>query len=454
MEVNVQEVRDAIRQRLESQDVEGAFAALFRVGLPLTEVDYRNESHRAFAHTALELFAAVPHREGAEQRVLELLERPELPIAVTIAATSVLVGIAATVPADVPDVAAPTARRAAEWCARALEALNHADRIDANVAGRLYTNQANALRLMGPDQDGAARTAFEAALGLDRNNGDIWFDLALLHKWRGRMEEALSALSMARRAGRDDRGTLWNEAICATALGDGARAAAAWQSLGMPATVNAGGMPVVEGLTPVQVRALSRGTGKGLNPVVPDREASFEVLWVAPISPCHGVVQSPTFRDAQVDYGDVVLWDGAPVGVRKTAEGVVPTFPLLALLRAGDERRLGFAALEQNRGDIRALGEALPDGCRLFVHAERVAKESGDEAEAHRILYGKIIVEKTVTAEALEHALTQHVAKDGRVQIAVPGLYEWLGDSKRAGQEHQAFRGIEQVAIRRSLTKK
>ena len=35
-----------------------------------------------------------------------------------------------------------------------------------------------------------------------------------------------------------------------------------------------------------------------------------------------------------------------------------------------------------------------------------------------------------------------------RLTAALPGLYESLGDTKRAGQEHQAWRGIERKALR------
>jgi len=34
------------------------------------------------------------------------------------------------------------------------------------------------------------------------------------------------------------------------------------------------------------------------------------------------------------------------------------------------------------------------------------------------------------------------------VSMSLPGLYEELGDSKQAGQEHQAWRGIEGKALR------
>jgi len=74
-------------------------------------------------------------------------------------------------------------------------------------------------------------------------------------------------------------------------------------------------MPLVPGLPPMQVRVLAKGPGTGPNATVPDSSVSFELVWVAPLSPCHGVVQSATFREAPIDYGDVVLWDGAPVSV-------------------------------------------------------------------------------------------------------------------------------------------
>jgi hypothetical protein len=34
------------------------------------------------------------------------------------------------------------------------------------------------------------------------------------------------------------------------------------------------------------------------------------------------------------------------------------------------------------------------------------------------------------------------------LSVSLPALYEELGDSKRAGQEHQAWRGIEGKALR------
>jgi len=201
-------------------------------------------------------------------------------------------------------------------------------------------------------------------------------------------------------------------------------------------------------------------------------------VWTAPLSPCHGVVQSPTFRDAPIDYGDLVLWDGAPVAAHQvSAEDTVPVFPLLEVIRPGDERRWAFVALEREPGALEGLEQALPEGTRVFVQQERVghhcaACETG-EAHEHEgsgtvatsgavpvavpasvpasasvsLARGKVIVQPTQDLEAFREAW--EAATEARpLSVSLPALYEELGDSKRAGQEHQAWRGIEGKALR------
>ena len=46
---------------------------------------------------------------------------------------------------------------------------------------------------MGPDHDADALQAYQLALAIDDANGWWWFQLGLLHKWRGRFREALDA---------------------------------------------------------------------------------------------------------------------------------------------------------------------------------------------------------------------------------------------------------------------
>jgi hypothetical protein len=60
---------------------------------------------------------------------------------------------------------------------------------------------------------------------------------------------------------------------------------------------------------------------------------------------------------------------------------------------------------------------------------------------------GKIIVQPTQDLAAFRDAWEKATAARA-LSISLPALYEQLKDSKRAGQEHQAWRGIEGKALR------
>ena len=277
---------------------------------------------------------------------------------------------------------------AAEALRRSLDALDDADRKDPEVAGNLNAMLGNALRFCGPGKDAEAQDAFTRAIELDPERGEWWYDAGLLDKWRGRFDEGYAANEQARMRLGDQRPVLWNLAICATALGKAEEAVDTWDQLGVPARIDRSrGMPFVANLPPMLLRVLSRTPATDATSQLPDRAVGFELVWIAPLSPCHGVVQSPTFRDAPIDYGDLVLWDGAPVAAHQTSAGeAVPVFPLLEILRPGDERRWPFVALEREPGAVRSLEEALPEGVRVFIQQERVehhcaACEAGEPHE-------------------------------------------------------------------------
>ena len=282
----------------------------------------------------------------------------------------------------------------ASWAARAiersLETLNEAEQKDPEVAGMLYAMLGNALRLCGPNRDADAQEAFTRAIELDPDRGEWWYDAGLLDKWRGRFDEGYAANELARMHLGDERPVLWNLAICATAIGKAEEAVDAWREIGVEAQIDRSrGMPYVAGLPPLLLRVLSRTPETDATSQLPDKAVGFELVWVAPLSPCHGVVQSPTFRDAPIDYGDVVLWDGAPVAVHETASNdPVPVFALLEILRHGAERRWPFIALEREPGALEGLETDLPEGTRVFIQEERVhsqcaACEAGEPHEHH-----------------------------------------------------------------------
>ena len=449
------DLRAELAKRIEGEDLDGAWALLER------RADVRRDD-REVARMWLELLRHSPSRASLIVEASEIVDAFPTDPTLVATACAALIGAAERRPMDEPPLTEDgPARRAAASALRCIESLSAPASHDPEVAGLLWIHRANALRYCGPSADEAAQEAFSRALALD-DRGWWWFDLGVLHKWRGRFAQGFDCNLKAQARVGQERPVLWNLAICATATGDGDVAAGVWRQLGMPAEVSSAGMPFVDGLPPAQVRVLARGPGTGGSEALPDRAVGFELVWVAPLSPCHGVVQSPTFRDAPIDYGDVVLWDGAPVSVAPGPRGPVPRFPLLEILRRGDEHRLRFVAYQRDTAaaGIAGLGDALPDGCRLFVHEEQVewpteyrgdgtiaTEKAPKSTESSPLAYGKILAPAAQDLPALKAAI-EAGAKAAGLAIAVPALYEQLGDSKRAGQEHQAWLGIERRATR------
>ncbi|MCB9633687.1 MAG: hypothetical protein H6721_16335 [Sandaracinus sp.] len=381
----------------------------------------------------LRALAAAPRHPALETTVERAVAIEPLDVEVVIAACAALNAAAARRPLDAPPREGGPEARAYALARAALDALGEDD--DSEAAAYLAVNAAQAAHALGPEHDGEAVAAYERALAILPAKGQWWNDFGVLHKWRGRWQPAFDAFLRARARLGDQRGVLWNAAIAATALGEGDVAAGLWRDLGFPVRLSSGGMPIVDDVPPRAVRVPSRDAGYGFER---GPEQSFEVAWVTPLSPCHGVVSSATFRDAPIDYGDLVLWDGAPVA------NDPPVFPLLEILKEGDERRLRFATIVRE-GDLAALGDAMPEGVKVFAHP------AGREVEGERLAYGKLVVPASVDLASVRQKLEEVARGPKGHRFAIPGLYEATGPSKRAGQEHQAWRALERAALQKGL---
>ncbi|HEX5657750.1 MAG TPA: hypothetical protein VFX59_11170 [Polyangiales bacterium] len=369
---------------------------------------------------------------------------PELIIALSAA----LLRVAELRPADEPPFDKGPAHLAAGACQRAFEQLDGKQRLSPDLGGYLQINLADALRMMGPEHDEDALNAYKLALAIDDKRGAWWFSLGLLHKWRGRFREGLDCNQKAFVRLGPERRVLWNMAICATALGEGKLALEAWEKIGVKGELSSAGMPYVPEMPPLQLRVATLGEETGQSDPLPAKAVTFEVLWVQPLSPCHGVIASTTARRASVDYGDVVLWDGAPVRLNRVTgpEGTrdVPVFPLLWILRPGDERRLRFVGMEKERGAAEQL--ELGEDVQLVVY-DRRSSAAGD---AH-LFYGKLIIPGAVDLKQVRRALETGLRTKAGLTLAVPQLYELLGDTPQAGKAHQAWGGIERSAEKQGL---
>jgi hypothetical protein len=446
-----------------TEDLESAWEAVL-------QSQKRLASDKKLANLALALIQQMGNGPAHREVLRELAAAWSADWRLTLTAASLLIEQAGRRGMDEPTL---TDDGPAAWAAHALQqslnTLGDAEQKDGDAAGNLYATLGNALRLCGPGRDAEAQEAFTRAIEIDPERGEWWYDAGLLDKWRGRFDDGYAANEQARMRMGAERPVLWNLAICATALGKAEEAVEAWEEIGVPARLDRSrGMPYVAGLPPVLLRVLSRTSPTDGTSPHPDKTVSFELVWIAPLSPCHGVVQSPTFRDAPIDYGDLVLWDGAPVAAHKTsAQDTVPVFPLLEVLRPGDERRWSFVALEREAGALDGLERELPEGSRVFVQHEHVAHhcaacEAGEPHEhgesgsvpaslpasaSMSLARGKVIVPATQDLGAFREQWEAAIAARP-LSVSLPGLYEEIGDSKQAGQEHQAWRGIEGKALR------
>lgn len=83
----------------------------------------------------------------------------------------------------------------------------------------------------------------------------------------------------------------------------------------------------------VKVRLAQRPLAERNSSSEPDDPGLEETVWVERLSPCHGIVRSGLYEDLGVDYGDVVLFDGAPITHHEYEGERVAVFPHLVTLK-------------------------------------------------------------------------------------------------------------------------
>lgn len=444
----------AIERALIERDLDAAWAHLepFRDQL---------ETDSDIALAWVSWLQASPSRSNAHEDAHRVLARfgeqdPEL----AAAALTVWIRLDERRPLDEPPLSDAPARHAADAAARLLD--HHVDRPET---GALRIAYANALRRLGRAAEAQAefeRAIADASRGGDGAPGEWLSDFGMLHKGQRRFRPALTCFEKAIERLGEQRGLLFNLAIAAVGAGEMEKAAAALHKLGFQVEGGPNRFPSVEQLPPVQVRIPTRGAGHQLlTELVPDEAAMLERVWVQPLSPVHGALVSPTFREGLADWGDVVLFDVAPAAFIEDEGRRVPVFPLLTVLKKGDEARFRFLALEQEPGQVRRIGEALPEGVVLYEHGVRVERicarcAAGDvltkhEHEApseHRGVYGKLLVPAGVPLAEARKALEAAQQAQPGVLMAMPGLYEALSDTPRAGKAHKTWGVIERGVMR------
>lgn len=166
-----------------------------------------------------------------------------------------------------------------------------------------------------------------------------WFNIGLVHKYRGEWEPSRAANREALARQPAHEGATWNLGIAATALADWAAAREAWRRYGIAIADGEGPIEMNGGLTPIRV----------------DVHGHPEVVWADRIDPARAIIRSVPTAECGRRYGDLLLHDGAPNGYRLLDGREVPVFDELELLKPSLHATFELTVVAVTEQDVDAL---------------------------------------------------------------------------------------------------
>jgi hypothetical protein len=167
------------------------------------------------------------------------------------------------------------------------------------------------------------------------------------------------------------------------------------------------------------------------------------------------VIRSALLRDLGVDYGDVVLFDGAPVTHHVYGERRVPVFPHLVTLERPGYRVFPFAGTQKVAHAITELSHALPGDAILYSHTEQLVimcshcwqsdtlDHGAHQRDEHQLVRGKLCAPPSISPKELLRAVDAAVAAVQGVRLFVPELCAIAGDRARAEVEVRRMKMLE-----------
>lgn len=306
-----------------------------------------------------------------------------------------------------------------------------------------------ATRMMARQHDSVSLDSYRRLVEMYPTNPSNHYCLGLLCKTRGFFKEGLESNRKGLELLEEPLDSyLWNLGICATGAGEGEIALDIWKQLGNKIEMGSFGLP--EGRYPSCKVKLAEFP-------LADRSAESddpgmqETIWIERLSPSHGIVRSVLYQDIGVDYGDVVMIDGAPITYHKYGETEVPVFPHLSTLIKRHYQLFDFAAIQEERGQIGAISESLTNDSVVYVHTENYRilcstcwqdpnrNHSEHTSEEKCIVKGRIAVAPEISADELLSEIDRAMEALENCQIYAPTLCEKAGFSERSEVEERRF---------------
>ncbi len=338
----------------------------------------------------------------------------------------------------------PLFQRVIETLSKAARDARYSDNESAVLQGL-----ATAARMAGRKADNAAESAYKSMIELDPNNSGRHYGYGLFLKTRGRFREGAEQNRIAiKLAGKSADAVEWNLGICATGAGDGQTALDLWKRKGNKLELGRFDLP--EGRYPqCKVRLAERPLAE--RSAENDDPGFEETVWVERLSPCHGIIRSVLYQNLGVNYGDVVLFDGAPVTYHKYGDKDVAVFPHLATLKRLNYQFFDFAGTQSREFEIMEKSAALPSDAVIYSHSEQyqtlcatcwknpdIDHQNHQTTEKH-VVVGKIAAPPDIDAANLLESLDGALTETDDCSIYTPSLCEEAGEKQRAILEQRRF---------------
>lgn len=306
-----------------------------------------------------------------------------------------------------------------------------------------------ATRMMARQYDSVAESSYRRLVELDPEYPSYHYCLGLFFKTRGLFKDGVVANKQALSLVDEPLDSYqWNLGICATGAGEGEVALDIWKELGNKIEMGRFNLP--EGGYPqCKVKLAQRPLAE--RDATNDDPGLEETIWIERLSPCHGIIRSVLFQDLGVDYGDVVLIDGAPITYHTYGDKQVPVFPHLATLVKNDYMFFDFAATQEEKGQIHNLSLSLKKDAVVYVHTENYRvlcetcwQDSSVDHKEHKedqknIVTGRIAAPNDMEPEDLLSAIDGALGELEHCKIFAPELCEKAGFEERAEVERRRF---------------
>lgn len=314
---------------------------------------------------------------------------------------------------------------------------------------RVQDGLSTTARVLGRQHDSIAEKAFQRLVELDPDYSGFHYGLGLFYKTRGHFRKGVLANQQAIDLVDKPREAYeWNLGICATGAREGAVALKVWKRMNQK--IEMGQFDLPEGTYPQsKVRLAERPLAE--RDTDNDDPGLEETIWIQRLSPCHGIVRSVLYQNLGVDYGDVVLFDGAPITEHSYGDSSIPVFPHLATLVRRGYVCFDFAGTQDEAGRLADCSVDLDRDCIVYSHTENfqvlcascwrdpnVDHKVHEEMERN-VVKGRIAAPSDISPVDLLSQLDHAIQSRNPCRIYSPSLCEAAGEADRARFEKGRF---------------